>query len=142
VAAGDPSRSAWSDSFPKGISCEQPAPIGLERSGGQGGRLTAEVRLAKQDNGDVKEGQPIRRLDQRVLRGDRTENDGGNLGGAVGKEATGFVGGVGDLAELLREGEIGADEDIDVPALCSVHSVLPFRSLVRPAGFEPALAEG
>ena len=47
--------------------------------------------------------------------------------------------GVGGLADLLGEGKIRPDEDVDVAALGSVHRFL--LKMVRPAGLEPALAE-
>jgi hypothetical protein len=91
---------------------EEPSSLIADRFGADGRETEVIVRLAKGCTADVDRGQPIERLSQLDLINDRQHH---KMTTVVGLKATAcFETGVTDLHNLIGQGQIGANQRVDI----------------------------
>jgi hypothetical protein len=114
-----------------------------KRFGGGGGQLPAEVRLGKDTKADAGAAKVVEAMAQTPFVTDATDDEGRVLGIRRKECPCGFQTGVAGLNDLLRMGEITADQHVDAGPLFDlpeIHEKPPLRKTrrLRPAGVEPA----
>ena len=101
-----------------------------KRFRGGGGQLLAEVRLGEDTKADAGAAKTIEAMAQTLFVADATDNEGGMLGLGEEEGPCGFQTGMAGLNDLLRMGQITADQHVDAGPLFylpELHGTPPLR---------------
>lgn len=85
-----------------------------DRLGADGGGLVVEIRLADEAQANASGGQPLVLASQLGFRVHGAHDDVVWLISLLGEIYASFLGGVRSLDHLLREGQVGPDQEVDV----------------------------
>ena len=88
-----------------------------KRFRGGGGQLLAEVRLGEDTKADAGATKAVEAVPQTPLVADATDHEGGMLGLGEEEGPCGFQTGMAGLNDLLRMGQITADQHVDAGPL-------------------------